>query len=155
MSTNPRAIKLADQIQRIVAQTLESTVKDPRLGFVTVTEVRVTGDCQHATVFYTVLGDDDERTGTAAALASAKGLIRSEVGARVGLRLTPTIEFQLDEIPQGVRSVEDALAVAAQRDAELAAQRAGAVHAGDADPYRKPVQPAADLDEAGEADDED
>src|SRR5690625_7109194 len=60
MADSPRARKLADAIQQIVATMLDTKIKDPRLGFVTVTDVRVTGDLQHATVFYTVLGDDDE-----------------------------------------------------------------------------------------------
>ena len=92
MADTARARKLAERIQQIVAQMLDTRIKDPRLGFVTVTDVRVTGDLQHADVFYTVLGDDEARTGTAAALESAKGLIRSEVGKQTGIRLTPTLD---------------------------------------------------------------
>ena len=95
MADPARARKLADRIQEIVARMLESRVKDPRLGFVTVTDARVTGDLQHATVFYTVYGSDEDRASTAAALASAKGLIRSEVGKQTGLRLTPSREASL------------------------------------------------------------
>ena len=80
MVDHPRARKLADRIKVIVAQMLDTRIKDPRLGFVTVTDVRVTGDLQNASVFYTVYGTDEERAGTAAALESAKGSIRSEVG---------------------------------------------------------------------------
>jgi ribosome-binding factor A len=75
-----RARKLADRIKVVVAETLELRVKDPRLGFVTITDVRVTGDLRDATVFYTVYGDEDERAATAAALDSAKGVLRTEVG---------------------------------------------------------------------------
>ncbi|NTW41956.1 MAG: 30S ribosome-binding factor RbfA, partial [Cellulomonadaceae bacterium] len=99
MVDHPRAVKLAERIQKIVAQMLDTRVKDPRLGFVTVTDVRVTGDLQHASVFYTVLGDADARTSSAAALESAKGLIRSEVGKQTGVRLTPTLEFIADAVP--------------------------------------------------------
>lgn len=124
---------------------LDGRIKDPRLGFVTVTDVRVTGDLQHASVFYTVLGDAEERAGTAAALESAKGLIRSEVGKQLGTRLTPTLEFIADAIPETAEHLETALREAAARDAELAARALSAQYAGEADPYRRPV----DDDEGG------
>ncbi len=136
MVDHPRARKLADRIQEIVAEMLDTKVKDPRLGFVTVTDVRVTGDLQHASVFYTVLGDERARVESAAALASATGLIRSEVGRQTGVRLTPTLEFIPDAVPETAEHLEAALRVAAQRDAEVAALAAGARYAGDADPYR-------------------
>ena len=91
MADNPRARKVADRIQEIVAVMIDRKLKDPRLGMVTVTDVRVTGDLQHATIFYTVLGDETELNSSGAALISAKGMIRSEVGKQLGLRLTPTI----------------------------------------------------------------
>lgn len=140
MVDHPRARKLAERIQQIVAQMLDTRVKDPRLGFVTVTDVRVTGDLQHASVFYTVLGDEEARAGSAAALESAKGLIRSEVGKQTGIRLTPTLEFIADAVPQTAQHLEDALRQAAARDAEVAALAASARYAGDADPYRKPAE---------------
>ena len=138
MADHPRARKLAERIQQIVAQMLDTRVKDPRLGFVTVTAVRVTGDLQHASVFYTVLGDDEARAGTAAALESAKGLIRSEVGRQTGVRLTPTLEFFADAVPETAKHLEEALRLAAERDAEVAALAMSAQYAGEADPYRKP-----------------
>jgi ribosome-binding factor A len=144
MADHARARKLADRIKVIVAQMIDTRVKDPRLGFVTVTDVRVTGDLQHASVFYTVLGDDDERAGSGAALESAKGLIRSEVGKQTGIRLTPSLEFVLDAVPETAAQMEAALAEAARRDAEVAALAAGAVYAGDPDPYRKPAEPDGD-----------
>lgn len=137
MADAPRARKLAERIQQIVARMLDTRIKDPRLGFVTVTDVRVTGDLQNATVFYTVLGSDEDRISSAAALASAKGLIRSEVGKQVGIRLTPTIDFILDALPETAASLEDALRAAAARDAEVARLAMGAQPAGDADPYRR------------------
>lgn len=136
MSDNPRARRLADRIKTIVATMLDTRVKDPRLGFVTVTDVRVTGDLQHAIVFYTVLGTEEEREGTAAALDSATGMLRSEVGRQTGVRLTPTLEFILDAIPENARAIEDLLSQARERDAELARSKQGAQYAGDADPYR-------------------
>ncbi|GAB3157531.1 30S ribosome-binding factor RbfA [Myceligenerans halotolerans] len=137
MNENPRARRLADRIKVIVAQMLDSRIKDPRLGFVTVTDVRVTGDLQNASIFYTVYGSDEERTETAAALKSATGVIRSEVGKQTSMRLTPTIEFHLDAVPETAAHLDAALLEARRRDAELAKLRAGARHAGEADPYRK------------------
>jgi ribosome-binding factor A len=140
MADTARARKLAERIQQIVAQLLDTRIKDPRLGFVTVTDVRVTGDLQHATVFYTVLGDEEARTSSAAALESARGLIRSEVGRLTGVRLTPTVEFVLDAVPETAAHVEAALREAAARDAEVARLAAQATYAGDPDPYRRPVE---------------
>jgi ribosome-binding factor A len=131
-----RVRRIADRIQVIVAEMLERRIKDPRLGFVTVTDVRVTGDTQHATVFYTVMGGEEERAGTRAALESAKGLLRSEVGKRLGMRHTPTLEFILDALPESAAHIDELLAKARASDAEVAAAAAGAQYAGDADPYR-------------------
>jgi len=136
-----RARQLGDRIAQIVAEMLERRIKDPRLGFVTVTEARVTGDLREATVFYTVYGSDDEVAGTDAALASATGLIRSEVGRQTGLKHTPSISFTRDTIPDNARAIEDLVAKARAADEEVAAARAGAEHAGDPDPYRKPAEP--------------
>ncbi len=147
MIDHPRSRKIAERIQVIVAETLERRVKDPRLGFVTVTDVKVTGDLQHASVFYTVFGTDEDRVGSAAALESAKGVVRREVGKGIGIRLTPSLEFIADALPDGAAHLADLLAQTAARDAELAARAAGSTFAGDADPYKKPV---AEGDEAGD-----
>ncbi|HNV09745.1 MAG TPA: 30S ribosome-binding factor RbfA [Propionibacteriaceae bacterium] len=144
---NPRVAKLAEQIKFIVAEMLERRIKDPRLGFVTITDVRLTGDTREATVFYTVLGESSDLSGTQVALESAKGLIRSTVGQRLGLRFTPTVEFVLDATPEMAKSIEDALARAQALDAAVAAQAASASYAGDPDPYRKPGEDD-DLDES-------
>jgi len=134
---SPRVRKIADRIQVIVAEMLERRIKDPRLGFVTVTEVRVTGDSQQATVFYTVLGEDDERVASAAALESAKGLIRSEVGKQLGIRHVPTLTFIADALPETARQLDEVLAAARAADEAVAAQRAGSTYAGEPDPYKK------------------
>jgi ribosome-binding factor A len=131
-----RARRLGERITQIVAEMLERRIKDPRLGFVTITDTRVTGDLRDATVFYTVYGSDDEAAASAAALASATGVIRSEVGKQTGLKHTPSITFKQDMLPAGAKSIEDLVARAIKADAELANVRAGAVHAGDSDPYR-------------------
>jgi len=148
--SSERVRKIADRIQVIVAEMLERRIKDPRLGFVTVTDVRVTGDTQHATIFYTVMGSDEERAGTGVALESAKGLLRSEVGKQLGMRHTPTLEFVHDALPESAAHIDELLAKARASDAELAAAAAGAQYAGDADPYRKDDDQDADLDEPGE-----
>ena len=138
-----RARKLGGRIAQIVAEMLERRIKDPRLGFVTVTEARLTNDLREATVFYTVYGSAEERAGTAAALASAVGVIRSEVGRQTGLRHTPSLEFKPDTVPDNARNIEELVARAREADAALAAVREGAQPAGDPDPYRVPA--AADL----------
>ena len=138
MVDQARARKLADRIAQIVAEMLERRIKDPRLGFVTVTEARLTGDLREATVFYTVYGPPEEQIATAAALASATGVIRSEVGHQTGLKHTPSLTFVADTLPEGARHMEDLVAQAREADARLAAAREGAVPAGDPDPYREP-----------------
>jgi ribosome-binding factor A len=133
---SPRVDKLADQIKVIVAEMLERRIKDPRLGFVTVTDVRLSGDSRDATVFYTVLGTEEEQAATAAALRSATGLIRAQVGKQLGLRFTPTLMFLLDAVPENARQIDDLLAQARSIDAKVAEQAAGAAYAGEADPYK-------------------
>jgi ribosome-binding factor A len=141
-----RAHKLADRIAQIVAEMLERRIKDPRLGFVTVTEAKITGDLREATVFYTVYGSPEERAETAAALASATGLIRSEVGRQTGLRHTPSLTFEPDMVPENVQHIEELVAKAKEADAALAASREGAQPAGDPDPYKPAPAEAPDAD---------
>jgi ribosome-binding factor A len=129
---------LADRIKEIVAETLEMRVKDPRLGFITVTDARITADLRDATVFYTVLGDDEERAATAVALESAKGILRSEVGRQTGIKHTPSLTFILDALPENARHIDDLLHRAAEADAAVHAQATAAHYAGDPDPYRAP-----------------
>lgn len=136
MADESRVRKVQDRIQQTVARMLARRIKDPRLGFVTITDVRVTGDLQHASVFYTVLGDDADRKNAADAFESATGILRSAVGKALGIRLTPTLEFILDALPESAAALEDALAAAKIRDEEIAKQTEGASYAGDADPYR-------------------
>jgi ribosome-binding factor A len=140
-----RQARLADRIRVLIAERLEKGLRDPRLGFVTITDVRVTGDLQHASVFYTVYGDDAARADSAAALKAATGMLRSEVGRKLGVRLTPTLEFILDGLPENAGHIEDLLREARERDAAVAGIAASGTYAGEADPYLKPR----------EADDED
>src|SRR4051812_40641659 len=145
-----RAAKMADRIREIVAKRIERGLRDPRLGFVTITDVRMTGDLQHASIFYTVYGSDEERADSAAALKAATGMFRTEVGKNITARLTPTLEFIADAIPENAAAIDSLLKEAAQRDAEAQAAAASASYAGDADPYVKP----RDLDDEDD-DDED
>ena len=152
MVDTARARRLGEAIAQIVAEMLERRIKDPRLGFVTVTEARVTGDLREATVFYTVYGSDSERAESAAALASAAGLIRSEVGRQTGLKHTPSIAFEPDTVPDAARNIEELVARARVADAAVAAAREGASPAGDPDPYRVRADPDEEPDADLEAD---
>ena len=131
-----RPLQVADRIKELVANALESRVKDPRLGFVTITDVRVTGDLQLASVFYTVLGDAAAHESSAAALSSAKGMLRSEVGRALGLRVTPSIEFFLDGMADSASAMNDLIEQMHKADAELEKLRAGAKPVAE-DPYKK------------------
>ncbi|HEV2087065.1 MAG TPA: 30S ribosome-binding factor RbfA [Cryptosporangiaceae bacterium] len=141
-----RARKLAVRIREIVAETLRTGVKDPRLGMVTLTGAKVTGDLHDATLYYTVYGDESEQTATAIALESAKGVLRAAVGRQIGVRFTPTLTFVADVVPDTVRQIDELIAQASQSDAEVQRKAAAAQYAGDPDPYRTPV--------AGDSDDE-
>jgi ribosome-binding factor A len=146
---NPRVRKIADRIQVIVAEMLERRIKDPRLGFVTVTDVRVTGDSQQATVFYTVLGEETDVASTAVALESAKGVLRSEVAKQLGMRHAPSLTFVPDAVPENARQIDEVLARARALDEEAAAQR-GASYAGEPDPYKKPREDDAAVEAPAE-----
>jgi ribosome-binding factor A len=141
-----RARKFADRIKVLIAANLEGIVKDPDLGFVTVTDVRVTNDLQHASVFYTVFGDEAQRDKTAALLEKNKGRLRSFVGSQIQIRLTPSLDFFADAIPETAAHLEELLREAKERDAAVAAAAAAATYAGDADPS-KHAEDHADLAE--------
>lgn len=134
---SPRVARVSERIREIVASLVTNRLKDPRLELVTITDVRVTGDLQHATIFYTVYGDEKKIRNAGKALESASGLIRSQVGAQLGLRLTPTMAFEADILPETARSFEDTLIAARHRDAQIAQASKGALPAGEADPYKK------------------
>lgn len=155
MADEARVRKVQDRIQETVARLIGRRVKDPRLGFVTITDVRVTGDLQHASIFYTVLGSDEDRAAAARAFESAKGLIRSEVGKALGIRLTPSLEFIPDALPATAASLDDALSVARERDARIAESAVGAAYAGEADPYRRDDEDEDAVDEDDAADEDD
>jgi ribosome-binding factor A len=135
-----RARKLAERIKVLVAEALEKAVKDPDLGFVTITEVKVTPDLQHAQIFYTVFGSDEDRIRSNEIIKRNTGRIRGEVGHNLSIRLTPTLEFIADELPENAAHMNDLLAAARARDEEVARLAAVAKPAGDANPYKEPKQ---------------
>ncbi len=134
---NPRADKVAERIHEIVASLVTLRLKDPRLDMVTITDVRVTGDLQNATIFYTVYGSEKQLADAGKGLANAKGHIRSQVGKQLGLRLTPDLKFVPDALPETAKSFEDALIAARHRDAEIARAAEGKEYAGGENPYRE------------------
>ncbi len=144
MTDAARAQKVADRIKTLTAANIERIVKDPALGFVTITDVRVTGDLQHATIFYTVLGDQAQLETTAALLKKNRGRLRSYVGGQLGIRLTPSIEFLADAVPESAAHLEELLRRAREHDEHVAAAAAAAAYAGEPDPYKKPADADAD-----------
>ncbi|MEN9660282.1 MAG: hypothetical protein RLZZ443_211 [Actinomycetota bacterium] len=151
MVDHARARKLAERIKVLVAEALERTVKDPDLGFVTITDVKVTPDLQHSKVFYTVWGSDEEKQRSAEIIERNRGRIRGEVGRQLSIRLTPTVEFELDEVQDNAAALNELLAEAKIRDEELHRIAEGAKYAGEENPYREPKS-ANDEDSEDEAD---
>ena len=92
-----RANRVGEQMKKELSDIIGRKIKDPRIGFVTVTDVEVTGDLQQAKVYISVLGDEEQKENTLKGLAKAKGFIRTEIGQRIRLRKTPEIIFELDE----------------------------------------------------------
>ena len=140
MADPARARRLAKRISTIVASVISSEIKDPRLAGVTITDAKVTADLHDATLYYTVMGrtvdDQPDYAGAAAALDSAKGVLRTKVGAGTGVRFTPTLTFVRDNVPDAAHRMEELLARARRADEDLARAREGALPAGDAQPYR-------------------
>lgn len=94
---NKRANRVAEQMKQELADIIGRRMKDPRVGFITVTSVDVTGDLQQAKVYVTVLGNNEEKEASLETLQKASGFIRSEIGERIRLRKVPEIEFVFDE----------------------------------------------------------
>jgi ribosome-binding factor A len=136
MTDPARVRKHAERVKELVAEAVRTQIKDPRLGMITFTDSRITPDLREATVFYTVLGDVAEQTATAAALDSAKGLLRSTVGRALGLKHSPTLAFVQDDVQETVRHIDELLAAARESDARVHEMAAGATYAGEAQPYR-------------------
>ncbi|WP_300768046.1 30S ribosome-binding factor RbfA [uncultured Bifidobacterium sp.] len=152
--SNPRAARVAALIKRVIAESVEFHLHDERLANVTITDVRVTNDLQIAKVYWTQLGTDGkergERDRAQKALRQAAGRLRSHVGAKAGLRLTPQLRFIYDKVPQEAHEIEDILSVARHRDAELEKTRSTASYAGESNPYRHDDEPDNDQDGFGQ-----
>lgn len=147
--TDPAKVRRhAERVRELVASVVRSQIKDPRLGMITITDARITADLRDATVFYTVLGDAAEQAGTAAALESAKGMVRSTVGKALGLRHSPTLTFVMDNVQDHVKHIDDLLAQARNADAEVQRLAAQAKYAGEAQPYRLDDEDGDDADDA-------
>ncbi len=162
MADPARAKRLAKRISTIVASAIEYEIKDPRLAGVTITDAKVTGDLHDATLYYTVFGrsldEEPDYAGAAAALESAKGVLRTKVGAGTGVRFTPTLAFVRDTVPDVAHRMEELLARARAADADVARIREGATPAGDPNPYRladEDAQDARDAEDAEDAEDAD
>jgi ribosome-binding factor A len=136
MTDPARVRRHAERVRELVASVVRTQIKDPRLGMITITDARITADLRDATVFYTVLGDTAAKTGTAAALDSANGLLRSIVGKALGLRHSPTLTFVLDDVQDHAKHIDELLATARESDAEVQRLAAGAAYAGDPQPYK-------------------
>ncbi|WP_284139993.1 MULTISPECIES: 30S ribosome-binding factor RbfA [unclassified Virgibacillus] len=107
--SNIRANRIAEQMKKELGEILGRKIKDPRVGFVTVTDVEVTGDLQQAKIFISVLGDEKQKHDTLLGLAKAKGFIRSEIGKRIRLRKTPELTFEFDEALEYGNHIESIL----------------------------------------------
>ncbi len=135
--TDPAKVRRhAERIRELVAEVVRTQIKDPRLGMITITDSRITPDLRDATVFYTVLGDMAEQAATAAALDSAKGLMRSTVGKALGLKHSPTLTFVPDDVQDQAKHIDELLAAAHASDAKVHELAVGAHYAGDSQPYR-------------------
>ncbi|MBB5872287.1 ribosome-binding factor A [Allocatelliglobosispora scoriae] len=148
MSDPAKVRKHAERVRELVASAVRTQIKDPRLGMVTITDARITADLREATVFYTVLGDVEEQQSTAAALESAKGMLRGPVGRALGLRHSPSLAFVMDNVQETVKHIDDLLAEAKIADAKVHEIAERATYAGDPQPYKLD-------DDADEADDDD
>jgi ribosome-binding factor A len=161
MADPARARRLAKRISTIVASAIEFEIKDPRLAGVTITDAKVTGDLHDATLYYSVFGrsldEEPDYAGVAAALDSATGVLRTRVGAALGVRFTPTLAFMRDTVPDTAHRMEDLLARARAADEDLARVRQGAKHAGEEDPYRmdRAEENGGELDDAEDTSDRD
>jgi ribosome-binding factor A len=135
--TDPVTVRRhAERVRELVASVARTQIKDPRLGMLTITDARLTGDLRDATVYYTVFGDAAAKAGTAAALDSAKGLLRSTVGRALGLRHSPSLTFVLDEVQDHAEHIDDLLDRAREADAQVHELARRAEYAGDPQPYR-------------------
>ncbi|MFC4336749.1 30S ribosome-binding factor RbfA [Salininema proteolyticum] len=137
MADEAKQAQVAERIRTLTATAVRG-LKDPRMGMVTITDARITPDLREATLFYTVLGSDEEVKDTAAGLKSATGHLRTVVGRALGMRNTPSLTFVADTVPEHAERIESLLSEAQKRDASVEQIRENAGYAGEEDPYREP-----------------
>jgi ribosome-binding factor A len=101
--------RVAEQMKKEIADIVGTQIKDPRVGFATITHVEVAGDLQHAKVYVSVLGDEDAKRNTLEALTRSSGFIRGEVSRRLRMRVTPELGFKLDESGEYSTHIESVL----------------------------------------------
>ena len=140
MADESKRSQVAKRVMELTAQAVRK-LKDPRVGMVTITDARMTPDLREATIFYTVLGDEDQIRSSAAALERAKGHLRTVVGRALGMRHAPSLAFVADTVPEQAGRIEELLAEAARADAEVHKIAQGASYAGDPNPYREVGKP--------------
>ena len=116
----PRMARVNELVREVLGDELER-MEDPRLGLTTITGVEVSGDLRHATVFYSVLGNEEQHVKTAAALESAKKHLRSSLGRQVTLKYLPQLHFKEDPSIAGGQRVEEILREIHAKDAARAA----------------------------------
>lgn len=106
---NTRTNRVAEQMKKEIGEIINQKLKDPRVGFVTVTDIDLTNDLQQATIYISVLGEEAEKEESLTGLAKASGFIRSEVGKRIRLRKVPEIMFKFDEAHEYGNHIESIL----------------------------------------------
>lgn len=145
--TDPAKVRRhSERVKELVASAVRTQIKDPRLGMITITDTKLTADLREATVYYTVLGDAAALASTAAALDSAKGLLRSTVGKALGLRHSPSLSFEFDGVQQHVKEIDDLIARAREKDEAVHKLAEGASYAGDSQPYKVEEEAEDDTD---------
>lgn len=97
MSSDSRRIKVQEEVKKTVSEIIQTEAKDPDIGFVTVTDVKLSGDLRHAKVFVSVYGNDDQQEKTLEALERATGFVRSELGKRMRFKHVPELIFKFDD----------------------------------------------------------
>ena len=140
MADEAKRSQVAKRVMELTAQAVRK-LKDPRVGMVTITDARMTPDLREATIFYTVLGDEDQVKSSAAVLERARGHLRTVVGRALGMRHTPSLAFVADTVPEHAGRIEELLAEAARADAEVHKIARDAAYAGDPNPYREEDKP--------------
>jgi ribosome-binding factor A len=136
---SPKKRRLEHIIRSLVAEVIEFDLKDSRLGMVTILDVKITGDFKHAKIYWSVLGQDNTKNSSALALESAKGKIRSVLARQISLRTAPTLEFVYDEVEAYVKSMDELLEQARQKDAKVKKLSSKAEFANLSDAYKKPI----------------